>query len=363
MLINWVYFMPIINEDIQNFLRILYNKLRLFLSESYQDFAFYQIYDEEYDFNLEKTIVLAIKNASNHYENVNSFKNFIEMQSNSDVNKFSSFLNHHEIDKTFSFGKKETDMELEEIRTDVSAEHNINNNHSKKFVVFKSELCLKNPPPFEKIKSKIPFLREFQMKFTKRENIDKKLIRKFRKFLKNYVHRTGTNLQNIEDGDFWRAFINEELYPPMKFRCIEQNRLYEFKSFNTNYMSWVFSNHEANNFYDEFLKEKGEEVYHSIIKRNKRTIDSYPENERNMIYQQLRNYIINLAFIFNVKKTEENSESMPAMTPNSHGDIYEEMLESDLNAFYNGESYYNHKKYIHLILETVSTFLSRRSRK
>ena len=76
MLINWVYFMPIINEDIQNFLRILYNKLRLFLSESYQDFAFYQIYDEEYDFNLEKTIVLAIKNASNHYENVNSFKNF-----------------------------------------------------------------------------------------------------------------------------------------------------------------------------------------------------------------------------------------------------------------------------------------------
>lgn len=346
-LINWDWLTTKIKEDLHNFLRILYNKLRLFLSESYQDFSFYPNCVEEYDFDLENSILIQIKKYKNqnHYENVHELNNnFIEIQGKYEHIKLSNFLNY-KVDKTFSLIKKENDMELDENRTDVSNDHLINTiNQPKKFAIIKTELCLKKSPPNEKMKCKIPFLRDFHMKFTKRENIDKKIIRKFRKFLKQFIQRTGINTRNIQDGDFWKAFMDEELYPPFKYRCLDQNRIYEYKSFNTNYMSWVFSNQDADFFYNEFLKEKGEEVYKSILSKNKRILDSYSDYERSLISEQLKNYIINLAFIFNTKKIEENSEFMPAVSPNNQGDFYDEMLELDVNAFYNEESFYNKKK-------------------
>jgi len=239
-------------------------------------------------------------------------------------------------------------MELDNLQTNISVksyEHNYQPH--KKFVVLKKELCLRSCPPMEKIKSRIPYLKDFNIRFTKRENIDKKLVRKFRKFLKSYFQYHNVNIAHLENNDFWTAFINEELYPPMKFRCVEQNRMYEFKSFNTNYMAWVFSVKHAEEFYNLFIREKGDEIFTSILKKNLRSINSFDPQEKNQICDQLRHYIKNLAHIFNihrVEQEEENCEVMPAMNPSNQGDIFDEMLELDVNAFINEESHYNMKK-------------------
>jgi len=172
----------------------------------------------------------------------------------------------------------------------------------------------------------------------------KKLVRKFRKYLKNYFQKHNTQISNLEDSDFWTAFINEELYPPMKFRCFDRSGLYEFKSFNTNYMAWVFSVKNSDIFYSGFVKEKGEEVFNSIVKKNQRAINAFEPEEIKQISEQLRHYILNLANIFNLSsKVEEICESMPVSTPNYSGDVYDEMLELDVNAFFNEESHYNKK--------------------
>jgi len=250
--------------------------------------------------------------------------------------------------------KENCDMENDNLHTNscsTKSEYNASPQYNsylvpttKKFAVIKKEICLRSSPPTEKIKSKIPFLRNFNIKFTKRENLDKKLVRKFRKFLKNYFQKHSVNMTDIDDSDFWGAFINEELYPPTKFRCLEDNAVYEFKSFNTNYMAWVFSVKNAERFYREFIRERGEEVFSSILKKNTRAINDFSQEEKNEIYEDLRYYISNLANIFNLNKVEENFEYMPASTPNKIGDIYDEMIELDVKAFFNEESHYNIKK-------------------
>ena len=109
-------------------------------------------------------------------------------------------------------------------------------------------------------------------------------------------------------------------------------------------MSWIFSVNRAEIFYNEFFKEKGEETFNSILKKNNRIIQCFNEEEKNDIYQQLMNYIKNLAYIFNINNYIENCEEMPPSKPNFSGDIYDEMLDIDVNAFFNEESHYNKKK-------------------
>jgi hypothetical protein len=232
-------------------------------------------------------------------------------------------------------------MEIDDIRTNISSENqSFNNFNPPKFAVHRNQVCLRTSPPSDKIKSRIPFLKDFNIKFTKRENIDKKLVRKFRKYLKTFFN---INLNNGEDSDFWTCFINEELYPPVKFRCAEDNRVYEFKSFNTNYMAWVFTRKRASFYYSQFVKEKAEEVFGSIVKKNQRAIGAFSDEERNHIYNLLRYYINNVSNVFNTFSNEEMCESMTAAVPNHSGDIFEEMLEIDIKAFCNEDSFYNKK--------------------
>ena len=52
-------------------------------------------------------------------------------------------------------------------------------------------------------------LKEFQFKFTKRENIDKKILRKFRKFLKEQYKKNQINVINIlSNNKFWSDFVS-----------------------------------------------------------------------------------------------------------------------------------------------------------
>jgi len=103
--------------------------------------------------------------------------NIIINESTSDVNNTIQQKKEKEI----------SDMEIDNLQTSISVkgyDQHSNSNFilpNKKFAVIKKELYLKTCPPSEKIKSKIPFLRNFNLKFTKRENIDKKTRKEIQK--------------------------------------------------------------------------------------------------------------------------------------------------------------------------------------
>jgi hypothetical protein len=161
-----------------------------------------------------------------------------------------------------------------------------------------------------KPKVKISFFKDFTVKFTKRENIDKKILRRFRKFLKDNHKKSilyeVMNLNKI----FWNKFIQDNLLPPMKF----QPENVEYKSFNTNYMVWLMSHKGAIELYEKFINEHFEEILNMFV-----TKFNLMEGEE---LQQLRMYIKNLAAIFNSACEKETECNIACCTTIKEEDTY-----------------------------------------
>ena len=76
-------------------------------------------------------------------------------------------------------------------------------------------------------------------------NICKKIIRKFKKYLKSR--------QNTLGNTFWIEFIKNNYLPPFKF----DNQI-EFKSFSQNYLKWLFNHPGSHELYNDFIIQKGD---------------------------------------------------------------------------------------------------------
>lgn len=142
----------------------------------------------------------------------------------------------------------------------------------------------------------IPLLKEYNFKFTKRENIDKKILRKLRKFLKIKYKKQYINLNNNEtiDNVFWNRFSMENLLPPMKYSSKEEQ--VEYKSFNTNFMIWLMSHRGSVELYNMYLSENFEEMINMLIlKFNLKNSDELNE---------LKVYIKNMACLFDLSNYE-----------------------------------------------------------
>jgi hypothetical protein len=98
------------------------------------------------------------------------------------------------------------------------------------------------------------------IKFTKKENVDKKLLRKFRKYLKELYKKN--SLPNISS-DFWYNFIKHNLLPPVQ--CTYQGEPINFKSFNTNYILWLFSHEGGIELYDLFLSNRKNDIHAMFV--------------------------------------------------------------------------------------------------
>jgi hypothetical protein len=139
----------------------------------------------------------------------------------------------------------------------------------------------------ESLKERIPLLRSFNPSYTKKVNIDKKILRKFKNFLKE-------NLELINNPDidqyFWTKFLKESLFPPMKY-IDQNNKVYEFKSFNLKYLAWLFNINGCLSLYDTFLLKEGKETLDSII-------NDYELEERESEKEQLQFYYYHIAEVF-----------------------------------------------------------------
>lgn len=141
----------------------------------------------------------------------------------------------------------------------------------------------------EKFNDKFPLLKNFRPKYTKRENVDKKILRKFKLFLKEKFKNKTLNIED-NDKNFWIMFINGNSFPPMKYTDNNTDEVVEFRSFNSKFLTWLFSKKGACSFYEQFVKEQLEKVASSIVKdyniMDKVDID------------QLEFYIVNMQAIF-----------------------------------------------------------------
>jgi hypothetical protein len=240
----------------------------------------------------------SIKSVINVNSNVglSGFKNFIEESQNCSLFKPIMYLNGNndekmDIDSEHLYSTNSiTSLEsVAQVKVDPRQDPSSNYNaYRRKFI-----------PPVnkfkEKLKDQVPFLKDFNPKFLKKENIDKKILRKFRNFVKQIYKDSKDYLMNF-DIEFWKDFSNLNLLPPMKYSDAFMMQQIEFKSFNIKYMLWLFSKSGTVELYRDFSAKQGNELLQSFI-------DAYDltNTKEEGIVGKLKYYIDNIPNIYSTK--------------------------------------------------------------
>lgn len=201
-----------------------------------------------------------------------------------------------------------------------------------------------NKPYIPKIKSKeklmnlVPFLKDFKPKFLKKENIDKKILRKFRNYVK-IIYKIEKDVFDNYDKHFWKDFTTINLLPPMKYEN-EYKIKVEFKSFNTKYLLWLFSKEGCAKMYQDFTSKFSEQILQDFINSyDLITIDNTSEEG---IIEKLKYYIKAVPEIYAKRgylietSTDNYTQSNLSYGNGTLGTIHsEELLASYLGADFN----------------------------
>jgi hypothetical protein len=141
----------------------------------------------------------------------------------------------------------------------------------------------------------------------RRVNLCKKIVRKFKKYLKAR--------KNEPCSEFWNKFCRENLLPPFKIDNIE------FKSFSRRYLNWLFSHEGGLELYNEFIRNKGDEELNNMC-------SSYSiKNEENKY--NLKNFFIKFAFFFANLKLDETQGAIENNPINEELNIENIFLKSE----------------------------------
>lgn len=136
-------------------------------------------------------------------------------------------------------------------------------------------------------------LKGFHFTSTKRENIDKKVIRKYRKYLSKL-----DSLMYFDNRSEKKLikFKNNLLFPPFEYK----NEI--FKSFNTSYLKWLFDDDEISIYYKEFFNINCDSIVDFLIN----TFKISDQKEINL----LKKYLQNMPFIYKNYDKIKNAKSI-----------------------------------------------------
>ena len=156
-------------------------------------------------------------------------------------------------------------------------------------------------------------IKEFKFRQLKRENVDKKILRKFKKFLKNKSKEKENNeiKSFIKSNEFWSEYIKLNLMPP--FNYDKEN--ITFKSFNTQYLCWFFEHKFSLELFNIFVRDNYE-ILLNMIK------EAYTLNENTDDYSLLKNYINTMPLIYG-KESENRSTAYSSNAKQFDDDINE----------------------------------------
>ena len=130
-----------------------------------------------------------------------------------------------------------------------------------------------------------PFLKTFNPKFLKKENIDKKIFRRFRKFVKAFYKENKSSPIFSKNVIFWKKFYVKNLLPPVKI-ISNNGEIIEHKSFNTQYLIWLFNQEGTTELFQLFIQKESENVLNNFI--NEYNLSKSSEDG---IIEKLKQYI------------------------------------------------------------------------
>jgi hypothetical protein len=204
-------------------------------------------------------------NSSNNAQ-INNMSNY-NTQNNITLNNNSSYFNNPNYTNNNNFQNNNNQIV---INIPLFNNPNINNNHSNNNNGNKLNHSCNNislSSSFTKRRGRKKFL----LDGFKTEIIDKAFLREFRFYLKKSkgLRIIYDELKN-EEKLFWNEFLQNS-NPPFSFNI--NNQKVEFKSFNKNYLKYIFSFNSTRNLYNIFIKERGKEIIQSILSKKIKQID------------------------------------------------------------------------------------------
>ena len=172
-------------------------------------------------------------------------------------------------------------------------------------------------------------IKEYKFKQLKRENIDKKILRKFKKYLKaKSKDKKDNEIKNyIKNNDFWSEYIKQNLMPPFKYE--KEKEKVSFKSFNTQYLCWFFEHKYSLELFNFFIKENYDNLIHEIKEANnlKENCDDF---------SLIKNYINTMPLIYG--KENQNRSTDCSSNPKPIDDEINEIGEMNKMSGFNNQA-------------------------
>ena len=181
---------------------------------------------------------------------------------------------------------------------------------------------------FIKRKNKAKNIISYRFIHFKREDINKNILRRFKK----YVRSNKSQFESSLNLGLLKYFLNKNILPPISFTLDDE--IVEFRSFNSSYISWLFSHPGVKEVFSLFLDEHLEEFIKDIeIKLKSRGLDKETVTKEISV---IRNYLSNFNDLY-FQKTNANVSC-----------IYQRLVDSYKN--FNNQTYYQQN------IKTIKTF-------
>ena len=277
------------------------------------------IFENKIDFN--KSNFYNEKN--NNFNKINNFKNKnLKINNNNDNNK-----NNNNNNIIINNNSESITNNFNSIGNKRNSKISINSKSSNKS--YKSDLRKKK-------------IKEFKFKQLKRENVDKKILRKFKKFLKHILKNKNekendNEVKNyISNNEFWFDYIKMNLMPPF---CYDKEKI-SFKSFNTQYLCWFFEHKFSLELFNIFIKNNYDDLLELIV-------NTYNLNEQSDDFVLLKTYINTMPLIYG----KESQNRSTACSSNDNKPIDDEINNNQISIEEEDNKICDDKNFGNMILE------------
>ena len=185
-------------------------------------------------------------------------------------------------------------------------------------------------------------IKEFKFKQLKRENVDKKILRKFKKFLKHKLkNKNGKEDDNevknyINNNKFWFDYIKMNLMPPFLY---DKEKI-SFKSFNTQYLCWFFEHKFSLELFNIFIKNNYDDLLELIV-------NAYNLNEQSDDFVLLKTYLNTMPLIYG----KESQSRSTACSSNDNKPIDDEINNNQISIEEEDNKICDDKNFGNMILE------------
>ena len=170
-----------------------------------------------------------------------------------------------------------------------------------------------------------PLLKEFNFKVLKKENIHKKVFRKFRKFIIVLYNESKDHFFFQKNNSFWEKFTSNNFLPPMKIES-KEGKVNEYKSFNSQYIMWLFEQEGIKESFRLFIKKEKESIINDLMSDYK--LDDV--NDKDIIVK-LKQYLDFIPEIYSNKNTISLKEEAELLEEKHHKDTLFNLIKTKEN--------------------------------